>query len=75
MRRTINVRIPAVISPEGKWAAYGYPAAQNDPDWSMVEEVADNGEPSYDYKRIWITAQLVMPEAEEVEALAVEPHE
>jgi hypothetical protein len=75
MPKTIKVRIPAVVSPDGKWCAYGYPGAMQDPDWSMVEEVADNGEPCYEYKRLWITAELVLPEVTEIEALAVEPHE
>lgn len=75
MRRTVIVKIPAVISMTGKWCAYGYPGAEKDPDWAMVEEVADNGEPTYDYKRVWITAELVMPEVEDLEAMAVEPHE
>jgi len=75
MAKTIKVRIPAVVSADGKWAAYGYPSAMKDPDWSMVEEVADNGEEWTSYKRLWITAELVLPEVEDIEALAVEPHE
>jgi hypothetical protein len=64
--KTLKVRIPAVVSPDGKWAAYGYPSAMIDPDWSMVEEVADNGEASFNYKRVWITVELPIPEAEEI---------
>ena len=62
----MKVRIPAVIAPNGKWAAYGYPSAQDEPDWSMIEEVADNGDPQYDYQRIWITVEIPVPEALEV---------
>lgn len=71
MAKTIKVRIPAVVSPDGKWCAYGYPGAMEDPDWSMVEWVADNGEPTYEYQRIWITAELPVPEAVEIEAESV----
>lgn len=72
MAKTIKVRIPAVISPDGKWCAYGYPGVMKDPDWSMVEEVADNGEPSYEYKRLWITVELPIPETAEIEASSVD---
>ena len=73
MRKTIKVRIPAVITPDGKWCAYGYDVAQQDPDWSMCEEVACGEELSMQFKRMWITAELPLPEMEEtVSALAVE---
>jgi hypothetical protein len=71
MAKTLKVRIPAVVSSDGKWCAYGYPGAMKDPDWSMVEEVADNGEASFDYKRMWITVELPVPDVEEVDALFV----
>lgn len=73
MPKTIDVRIPAVIGSDGRWAAYGYPGAMNDPDWPMVEEVADNGGSAGYYKRVWITATLELPEPEEVAATSVEP--
>lgn len=74
MARTMNVRIPAVVSADGKWAAYGYPGAMKDPDWAMVEEVADNGEEWTSYQRVWITVQLPLPEpVVDIEAHAVVP--
>lgn len=70
----MKVRIPAVIASNGKWAAYGYPAAQENPDWPMVEEVADNGDFESTYKRVWITVYLPIPqEVVEVEASEVTP--
>lgn len=69
MRKTIKVRIPAVVAPDGRWCAHGYPGAMSDPDWSMCEEMADNGEPCFEYKRIWIEAELPVPETEFVTAL------
>lgn len=73
MAKTMKVRIPAVVSPGGKWAAYGYPAAQKEPDWAMVEEVADNGDFESTYQHVWITVELPLPESvTEVEALSVE---
>jgi len=63
----MKVRIPAVISAEGKWCAYGYPSAQDDPDWSMIMEVADNGGDIVgDYRRVWITVDLPEPQTAEV---------
>ena len=62
----MKVRIPAVISASGKWCVYGYPSAQTDPDWSMIEEVADNGDFDTTYQRIWITVDLPIPETIEL---------
>jgi hypothetical protein len=70
--KTIKVRIPAVVSPDGKWCAYGYPSAEVDPDWPMLEETADNGEPCFEYKRVWITVDLPVPDVTEVTGAAVE---
>lgn len=62
----MKVRIPAVISASGKWCAYGYPSAEADPDWAMIEEIAGNGELDTTYRRIWITVDLPIPETAEV---------
>jgi hypothetical protein len=67
----MKVRIPAVISPSGKWAAYGWgqhesPLSIDNPDWAMVEEVADNGEMESTYYRIWITVDLPIPKTIEL---------
>lgn len=59
----MRVRIPFVVSPTGKWAAYGYPSAQKELDWSMVEEIADNGEMESTYQRGWITVDLPVPKS------------
>jgi hypothetical protein len=68
----MKVKIPAVVAADGKWAAYGYPSAQTDPDWSMIEEVADNGDDYTSYRRLWITVDLPIPEKSvEVEASEV----
>lgn len=40
-------------------------------DTGAAIEVADNGEPTYEYQRIWITAELPVPEAVEIEAESV----
>lgn len=58
----MKVRIPFAISPSGKWCAYGYPNAEQEPDWDMIEEVADNGgDFTTDYQRGWITVDLPLP--------------
>jgi hypothetical protein len=72
----MKVRIPFVINPAGKWCAYGYPGAQTDPDWSMVEEVADNGDFENDYQRGWIEVDLPVPQSLiTVEGTAISPQE
>lgn len=73
MAKTLKVRIPAMIGPDGRWCAYGYPEAEKEPDWSMMAEVADKGDDcSFEYHRVWITVELPVPEDSEVDALTVE---
>jgi hypothetical protein len=72
MTKTLKVRIPAVIAPDGRWCAYDYPAAETAPDWDSIEEVADNGTACSEYRRVWITAELPVPETAEVVADAVQ---
>lgn len=57
----MKVRIPAIISASGKWCVYGFPGAEIEPDWSMLEETADNGEMDSQYQRLWITVDLPLP--------------
>lgn len=67
--KTIKARIPAIVSPDGRWCAYGYPSAEKDPDWPMMEEVADNcDDPCHSYQRVWLTVELPVPEPVEVAA-------
>lgn len=61
MSKTIKVRIPFCVSADGRWCAYGYPNAQTEPDWTMVEEVADNGGEFGSYQRGWIEVELPIP--------------
>lgn len=68
----MRVRIPGVISANGKWCVYGYPGTQENPDWSMIEETADNDEMDSTYRRLWITVDLPVPEVVEIDG-NVEP--
>lgn len=50
-----------MIAANGKWCAYGYPSNETHPDWSMIEESADNGDMESTYQRGWITVDLPRP--------------
>jgi hypothetical protein len=70
MTKTIKVRVPGVVAPDGRWCLYGYPEAEKRPDWGMIEEVADNDpdHPCYEYRRVWVTVELPLPEPAQLTA-------
>lgn len=66
MGKTLKVRIPAVISPDGRWCAQGF-QTDGEPDWGFMMECADGeGDPLSNYQHIWITVELPIPEDAEV---------
>lgn len=65
---TKTIRIPMIVDANGKWCAYGYSslAADEEPDWDMMEDVADAVNHLVNPQRKWVTATVSLPETEEV---------
>lgn len=70
MRKLIKIRIPVAVDPKGRWVAYGYKGVKSH------EEAMD----AFDYDTVgpneafyWVTAEVAVPETEEVKASHVEP--
>lgn len=68
---TIKVRIPAIVTANGKWAASGSLAANAEPDWAWLDEMCDMDNPTVNPQRVWIEAELPLPETLEVKATSV----
>lgn len=66
--RTKTIRIPMIIDANGKWCAYGYSslATGDDPDWDMMDEIADTEARLVNPQRKWVTATVSLPDTEEV---------
>lgn len=63
---TKTIRIPVIIDANGKWCAHGYPSLGSHPDWDLMDESADDGEPLVCPQRFWVTAELPLPIVGEV---------
>ena len=68
---TIKVRIPAIVTADGKWAASGSLAGNGEADWSWLDEMCDPDNPTVNPQRVWIEAELPIPETAEVKATSV----
>lgn len=55
------VRIPYVISADGRWCASGDKESNQHPDWLLMEEIADGGKEFAHYQRGWIEVDLPVP--------------
>jgi hypothetical protein len=67
----IEIRIPMVVTADGKWAANGSHELVKDPDWSWIDEMCDHEKPTVCPQRYWITAYVKRPKVGEIPGAAV----
>jgi hypothetical protein len=70
MSKTIKIRIPVAVDPQGRWYAYGWNSGKHDGPRNHDEllEVTDMDQIGPNEALFWITAELPVPEAQEVAA-------
>ena len=76
MPKTVTVRIAAIVTADGRWSAQG---SHNDkpsdpdwsPDWAWLDEMCDYENATVCPQRVWITAELPVPEMRDVKATSV----
>jgi hypothetical protein len=70
----IKVRIPVIVTADGKWAAHGshWPG---EPDWFWIEETCDREKHTICPQRMFIVAELPMPEIKQINAEVIETAE
>lgn len=68
MGEKVKLRIPAIVTADGKWAANGSHQTVDDPDWQWVDEMCDFDNPTKAPQRYWIEVEV---EIETREALTV----
>jgi hypothetical protein len=73
MARTVKVRIPVALDPQGRWYAYGTQEGPRNHDELL--EVTDIDSVGPNEALFWITAELPVPEVEEVagDVVAADP--
>ena len=63
--KTIKVRIPVIVTADGKWAAQGsHHDDPANPDWSVIDEMCDWENPTVMPMRHWVEADIQLPETE-----------
>lgn len=67
----IEIRIPMIVTADGKWAASGSDSATQDPDWDWLDEMCGYEKPTRNPQRYWITAYVKAPKTLEVAGSAV----
>jgi hypothetical protein len=71
MKKLIKIRIPMIVTEDGKWAAQGSHSSTGDPDWSGIDEACDWENPTINPRRYWIETAVELPETETVTAAAI----
>ena len=66
----IEVRIPMIVTADGKWAASGSSGAKGEPDWPWLDEMCDYEKPTVCPQRYWITAYVKRPKVGEIPGAA-----
>lgn len=65
--QTMKIRIPVVVTADGKWAAqgshYGKPGEE---DWSGIDEACDWDNPTVMPMRLFVEAEVSIPRLETV---------
>lgn len=68
MAKTVKVRIPVAVDPQGRWHAYGWSTgdAFGPKNHDELLEVTDADQIGPSESLYWITAELPIPQVEEV---------
>ena len=68
-KKIIQIRIPMIVTADGKWAACGS-HYENDADWSNIDEMCDFENQTVMPMRYWIETSVDVPEVETIGAQA-----
>jgi hypothetical protein len=62
MKRLIKIRVPMIVTADGKWAVNGCHETRNEPDWSWIDEMCDHEKATINPMRYWIETAVEVPE-------------
>lgn len=67
----IEIRVPMIVTADGKWAVSGSSAANGEPDWAWLDESCDYENQTINPTRYWITAYVRRPKVGEIRGAAI----
>jgi hypothetical protein len=67
---TLTLRIPLIVTADGKWAVC-HSSSHAEPDWSSIDEMCDYDNPTNSPHRFWIETTVDVPQAETIKATVV----
>ena len=62
MPSLVKIRIPMIVTADGKWAAHGSSSIADQPDWECCDEMCDYENPTINPRRFWIETVVELPE-------------
>lgn len=62
--KTVRVRVPVAVSPDGHWYAYGWHSASENDAQSVIYDMAGDEDLAWR----WLVAEVELPAAQEVQA-------
>lgn len=69
--KLIKIRVPMIVTGDGKWAVNGSHEMVDEPDWSWMDEMCDHEKPTLNPRRYWIETVVEVAETETVTGTAV----
>jgi hypothetical protein len=71
----IKIRIPVVVTADGKWGANGWQGctdnAAGEPDWGYIEELCDFEKPPINPQRYFVEAVIDLPDVKTAVGTAI----
>ena len=67
----LEIKIPLIVTADGKWSASGSSGAGGIPDWGWIEEAADYENPLVSPQRYWIETVVEIPETKTATGSAI----
>lgn len=71
MPTLMKIRIPMIVTADGKWAAHSSSDHEGPPDWGWIDEMCDHDKPTVNPRRYWVETAVEVPETGTVTGSAI----
>jgi len=68
MSEKIRIRVPMIITADGRWAVNGSHSTEGSPDWGWLDEMCDFENPTVSPQRYWVEIIVEKPTVKTVTA-------
>lgn len=71
MPKLLKIRVPLIVTADGKWAAMGSHRDEDNPDWGGIVEHVDYDNPPVMPQRYWVETAVEIPETKTARGAAM----